>query len=210
MSKRLAILGSTGSIGTNTLKVVAAHADRLQVTGLAAGRQGDMLAAQARSCAPSWVYAASPDALAGKDIPPHCRVLTSPDELVAAVCADDVDTVLCAIVGTAGLRPVLEAIKAGKDIALASKEILVMAGALVSAAPPNPQPHPAGGQRTLRRLPMPGSAPATRTHTRHPHGQRRPFHNRPEVDLSRVSVDQALAHPTWSMGRKLPSTRRRS
>jgi len=204
MSKRLAILGSTGSIGTNTLKVVAAHADRLQVTGLAAGRQGDMLAAQARSCTPSWVYAASPDALAGRDLPPHCRVLTSPDELVAAVCADDVDTVLCAIVGTAGLRPVLEAIKAGKDIALASKEILVMAGALVSAA---------AAKSGSRILPVDSEHCAVfqclDLHPRHEltrvilTASGGPFHNRPEVDLSRVSVDQALAHPTWSMGRKI-------
>lgn len=204
MTKRLAILGSTGSIGTNTLKVVTAHSDRLSVTGLVAGSRGDALAAQARSYAPSWLYAAAPDALAGQELPPHCRVLSSQDELIAAVCADDVDIVLCAIVGTAGLRPVLEAIKAGKDIALASKEILVMAGALVTAA---------AAKSGSRILPVDSEHCAIfQCLDQHPrHELKRviltasggPFHNRPEVDLSRVSVDQALAHPTWSMGRKI-------
>ena len=204
MMKRLAILGSTGSIGTNTLKVVAAHADRLRVTGLAAGRQGDALAAQARDWAPNWVYAASADALTGKDLPPHCRVLSTADDLVAAVCADDVDMVLCAIVGTAGLHPVLEAIRAGKDIALASKEILVMAGALVNAA---------AAQSGSRILPVDSEHCAIfQCLDQHPRQEPKrviltasggPFHKRPDIDLSRVSVDQALAHPTWSMGRKI-------
>ncbi|MGI5925086.1 MAG: 1-deoxy-D-xylulose-5-phosphate reductoisomerase [Lentisphaeria bacterium] len=204
MTKRLAILGSTGSIGTSTLKVVSAHSERLSVTGLVAGSRGDALAAQARSYAPSWLYAATPDALAGQELPPHCRVLSSQDELVAAVCADDVDIVLCAIVGTAGLRPVLEAIKAGKDIALASKEILVMAGALVTAA---------AAKSGSRILPVDSEHCAIfQCLDQHPrHELKRviltasggPFHSRPELDLSRVSVDQALAHPTWSMGRKI-------
>ncbi|NMA46093.1 MAG: 1-deoxy-D-xylulose-5-phosphate reductoisomerase [Lentisphaerae bacterium] len=204
MTKRLAILGSTGSIGTSTLKVVSAHSERLSVTGLVAGSRGDALAAQARSYAPSWLYAATPEALAGQELPPHCRVLSSQDELVAAVCADDVDIVLCAIVGTAGLRPVLEAIKAGKDIALASKEILVMAGALVTAA---------AAKSGSRILPVDSEHCAIfQCLDQHPrHELKRiiltasggPFHSRPELDLSRVSVDQALAHPTWSMGRKI-------
>lgn len=204
MTKRLAILGSTGSIGANTLKVVSAHGDRLSVTGLAAGHRGDVLAAQAHTYAPSWLYAAAPDALAKQVLPPQCRILRSQDELVAAVCADDVNMVLCAIVGTAGLRPVLEAIKAGKDIALASKEILVMAGALVSAA---------AAKSGSRILPVDSEHCAIfQCLDQHPrHELKRviltasggPFHGRPEVDLSRVSVDQALAHPTWSMGRKI-------
>jgi 1-deoxy-D-xylulose-5-phosphate reductoisomerase len=204
MTKRLAILGSTGSIGKNAMRVISANSDRLQVTGLAAGRQGELMLTQAHACRPSWLYAAVPEALAGKKLPPGCRVLSSQDELVAAVCADDVDMVLCAIVGTAGLGPVLEAIKAGKDIALASKEILVMAGALVKAA---------AAKSGSRILPVDSEHCAVfQCLDQHPQQELKrviltasggPFHQRPELDLSKVSLAQALQHPTWSMGRKI-------
>lgn len=203
-TKHIAILGSTGSIGTNTLKVIAALGERYRVTGLAAGQQGALLAEQARAFAPNWVFAANPQSLQHQILPRNCRVLSTRDDLIAAVCADDVDMVLCAIVGTAGLQPVLQAIKAGKDIALATKEILVMAGALVTTAAA------ASGSRIL---------PVDSEHCavfqcldQHPRQELNrviltasggPFHAQPERDLNTVTVDQALAHPTWSMGRKV-------
>ncbi|HOG51571.1 MAG TPA: 1-deoxy-D-xylulose-5-phosphate reductoisomerase, partial [Lentisphaeria bacterium] len=113
MQKRLVILGSTGSIGTSAIRVIEHAAGRFQVTGLAAGRRTNALAAQARALQPAWVYASDAAGLAAADLPPKCRTLRDEEALCEAVSADDVDIVLCAIVGTAGLKPVLAALAAG-------------------------------------------------------------------------------------------------
>ena len=117
--KRLAILGSTGSIGCSALDVVRAHPDRLEIVGLAAGSNGARLREQQAEFKPSIT------ALAASD---------GSDGLIAVATHPDVDIVLCASSGTAALEAVLAAIEAGKTIALANKEVLVMAGALVTAA----------------------------------------------------------------------------
>lgn len=202
--KRVAVLGSTGSIGTNALRVIAGIPERCQIVGLAAGRRTGLLAEQARQFAPSWVYADAHGELAKEKLPAGCRVLHDFEELCAAVAADDIDIVLCAIVGTAGLQPALSALEAGKDLALASKEVLVMAGNLVTAAAKK------SGSKIL---------PVDSEHCAifqcldgHPRcGMRRviltcsggPFRDRPDVDFSKVTLAQALKHPTWSMGRKI-------
>lgn len=204
MTKRLAILGSTGSIGASTMRVLRHLPDKLRVTGLAAGQQVDALTAQAHEFRPKWVHAVRQKALQKAKLPVDCRVLTDEQELCQAVCGDDVDQVLCAISGTGGLRPVLAALAAGKDIALASKEILVMAGNLVTAAAK------AGGGRIL---------PVDSEHCAifqclegRPHlslhrliltASGGPFRHLPIADFPRVTLSQALAHPTWNMGRKI-------
>ncbi|MBR4416772.1 MAG: 1-deoxy-D-xylulose-5-phosphate reductoisomerase, partial [Victivallales bacterium] len=130
--KNVAVLGSTGSIGTNTLKVLRNNGERFHAIGLAAGRNVQRLAEQAEEFRPSWVYAEGD--VSSQRLPDGTHIIHSQDELCEAVAAKDVDIVLCAISGTAGLKPVLAAIQAGKDIALASKEVLVMAGAIVTEA----------------------------------------------------------------------------
>ncbi|MBQ9366695.1 MAG: 1-deoxy-D-xylulose-5-phosphate reductoisomerase [Victivallales bacterium] len=202
--KTIAILGSTGSIGTNTLKVVRALGDEYRVVGLAAGKNTTLLAQQAAEFTPEWVYAEDREGLRTQHLPAGCHQLADHEELCSAVCASNVDVVLCAIVGTAGLRPVLAAIEAGKRIALASKEILVMAGNLVTEA----------ARRTHAKL-----LPVDSEHCAifqcidgKPHDDVRriiltcsggPFRDRKELDLSTVTLEQTLHHPTWNMGRKI-------
>jgi len=202
--KRIAILGSTGSIGTNTLSVVDGMRARCTVTGLAAGRNTRLLAEQAAQYSPEWVYAEDTAALEKEQLPSGTEILTGQEALCEAVCADDVDIVLCAIVGTAGLRPVLAAIKAGKDIALASKEILVMAGGLVTAA---------ARQSGSRLLPVDSEHCAIfQCLDGKPHADLSrviltcsggPFRDKKDLDLGKVTLEQTLRHPTWTMGRKI-------
>ena len=202
--KTIAILGSTGSIGTSTLKVIRALGAEYRIVGLAAGKNTTLLAEQAAEFAPEWVYAEDKESLRTHSLPPKCRQLSDHSELCSAVCASNVDVVLCAIVGTAGLRPVLAAIEAGKRIALASKEILVMAGNLVTEA----------ARRTHAKL-----LPVDSEHCAifqcidgKPNDDVRriiltcsggPFRDRKDLDLSTVTLAQTLHHPTWNMGRKI-------
>ena len=207
--KTIAILGSTGSIGTNALKVIRALGSEHRVIGLAAGKNTTLLAQQATEFAPEWLYAEDGEGLQEKmqtiKGTAKPRLLANPQELCEAVCADHVDIVLCAIVGTAGLRPVLSAIQAGKRIALASKEILVMAGRLVTEA--------------VRQNPKAKLLPVDSEHCAifqclegKPHTEIQrliltcsggPFRAQKELDLSTVTLEQTLLHPTWNMGRKI-------
>src|SRR3954471_17707321 len=136
--KRIAILGSTGSIGRSALDVVDAHRDRLQVVGLAAGENADLLASQIERYRPSVAAMASGEAVDRlKQAGALARVAiggTGRDGLVAVASHPDVDLVLCASSGTEALEAVLAAIASGKTIALANKEVLVMAGAIVTDA----------------------------------------------------------------------------
>ena len=136
MSKRkLAILGSTGSIGTQTLEVVEQYPDHFSITVLSAGRNADLLIQQALKFKPAAVVVCEKaafekvrDTLQGKGI----EVLFGEDALVETVQRDDIDIVLTAVVGAVGLRPTVAAIESGKDIALANKETLVVAGELIT------------------------------------------------------------------------------
>jgi 1-deoxy-D-xylulose-5-phosphate reductoisomerase len=206
--KRIAILGSTGSIGQSALAVVDAHADRLQVIGLAAGENVDLLAAQVARYRPRLVAMASGDALdrlrqQGCDAG-VALAGTGRDGLVAVASHADVDLVLCASSGTDALEAVLAAIEHGKTIALANKEVLVMAGAIVTDAAarkgavilPVDSEHNAihqclhGRDRSeLRRLVLTASGG--------------PFRGRTPAQLADVTAEDALQHPTWRMGRKI-------
>ncbi|MFA6931252.1 MAG: 1-deoxy-D-xylulose-5-phosphate reductoisomerase [Lentisphaeria bacterium] len=201
--KRLAILGSTGSVGRQALKVALHFAESIDVVGLCAGHQTERLAEQLQQTGAAWALSQNNDTL-GRLAPDNTRILAGQDELCEILSGPNVDIVLCAIVGTAGLRPVLSAIKAGKTIALASKEILVMAGSLVmqeadksgSKILPVDSEHCAIFQclekqtpKSMKRILLTASGG--------------PFHNKPEIKLSEVTLEQALRHPTWNMGRKI-------
>ena len=130
----LALLGSTGSIGKSALAVARALPDRIRVSLLAAGKNWELLAEQAREFKPGCVCledAAHLDDLRAA-VPVGCKVISGREALCEAVAAPEITTVLCAIVGTGGLFPTLSAIRAHKTIALASKEVMVMAGCLVT------------------------------------------------------------------------------
>jgi 1-deoxy-D-xylulose-5-phosphate reductoisomerase len=208
VKKRVAILGSTGSIGTSALSVVDAHADRVEVVGLAAGGNVDLFARQIARYGPRTVAMASGAALdelktaLGGALPPCGGV--GAEGLVAVATDARVDLVLCASSGTAALEAVLAAIDAGKAIALANKEVLVMAGGLVMDA----------ARRTgVAILPVDSEHNAIHQclHGRAPGELRRliltasggPFRGRSLAALERVRAEDALKHPTWQMGPKI-------
>jgi 1-deoxy-D-xylulose-5-phosphate reductoisomerase len=208
---RLAILGSTGSIGHSALAVVDAHASMLQVVGLAAGTSAEAMALQVERYRPRAVVmatAAARDALrAGlsSGATAHLDLCgAGPEALVELVTRDDVDTVLCASSGTAALEAVVAAIKAGKRIALANKEVLVMAGRLVMDLArthgvdvlPVDSEHNAIHQCLHRR-----DASEVRRLILTASGG--PFRHLSAEALAHVTVAAALSHPTWRMGRKI-------
>src|SRR5262245_87453 len=200
--KRVVVLGSTGSIGTNTLDVIAALPDRFEVVGLAAKSRRDDLFEQAKRFRPRWVALAGgePDR---RGLPPGVEFLTAPDEVPRRVQAADVDVVVSAVVGAAGLKCTWAALEAGKTVALANKETLVVAGPLVMDL--------AAG-RGARLLPVDSEHSAIfQAIADRPAGVERvvltgsggPFRGRTARELQNVSVEEALAHPTWQMGPKI-------
>jgi len=206
--KRLAILGSTGSIGRSALAVVDAHPERLKVVALAAGDNAPLLAEQVHRYAPERVAMATGEgvdrlrAACGDDS--RVTMIGGADGLIAVATQPSVDIVICASSGTAALEAVLAAIAAGKTIALANKEVLVMAGALVTAA---------ARRHNVPILPVDSEHNAVHQclHGRSHHEVRRliltasggPFRDLTAAQLQRVTPDQALRHPTWQMGRKI-------
>lgn len=214
MRRTLTLLGATGSIGDSALDVVTRHPDRFTVAALAAHRNDAKLLALCRRFRPrvaalhdATAAHALSSALAAESIP--TRVVAGPDALLEVATLPDVDTVLAAIVGAAGLPATLAAARAGKRILLANKEALVMGGRLFMEAV-------ADGGATL--VPIDSEHNAVyqclpRDYARRPDdaGVRRivltasggPFHARPGVDFDAVTPDEACAHPKWSMGRKI-------
>jgi 1-deoxy-D-xylulose-5-phosphate reductoisomerase len=207
--KRIAILGSTGSIGQSALSVVAAHPDRLRVVALVAGGNAALLADQVGRFHPDVIAVATEGALAELrdrlEGQPSPRVLPCGRAgLVAAATHPDVDIVLCASSGTAGLEAALAAIDANKTLALANKEVLVMAGALMVEA---------ARRRGVAILPVDSEHNAIHQclHGRDPKDVRRviltasggPFRQFDMSALRRVTPEDALRHPTWRMGRKI-------
>jgi 1-deoxy-D-xylulose-5-phosphate reductoisomerase len=206
--KRIAILGSTGSIGRSALSVVDAHPDRLEIVALAAGENAALLADQVRKYRPRAVAVASgatrEDLVRRLGQGSGAAVADGADGLMAVATHQDVDLVLCASSGTAGLEAVLAAIDAGKTVALANKEVLVMAGALMMNA---------ARRRGVAILPVDSEHNAIHQclHGRAPGEVRRliltasggPFRRHSRADLEHVTPDDALRHPTWQMGRKI-------
>ena len=206
--KRVAILGSTGSIGRSALAVVDAHPTRLKVVSLAAGDNASLLAEQVARYRPEVVAMASGE---GVDrLRSKCGVDSlavagaGAAGLVAVATHPSADIVICASAGTAGLEAVLAAIEADKTIALANKEVLVMAGALVTAA---------ARRRGVAVLPIDSEHNAIHQclHQRQRVEVRRliltasggPFRDHSPEALERAGPDAALQHPIWQMGRKI-------
>ena len=209
--KGIAILGSTGSIGQSALAVVGSHPDRLRVVALAAGENSVRLAEQAARFEPDILAAATSSALALAVDELRRRDSTVPrasaygaEGLIAVATHPDADVVLFASSGTAGLDAVLAAIGAGKTIALANKEILVMAGPIVMEA---------ARRRGVQVLPVDSEHNAIHQclHARSAGELRRmiltasggPFRTLPAAHLHEVTPEDALRHPTWRMGPKI-------
>ncbi len=204
--KQLAILGSTGSIGTQTLDIVRDNPERFGVYAICANRSVDLLIQQAKEFHPEIVciadeslYPALQDAL--KDEP--CKVWAGADAIAEMVTFGPIDIVVAAMVGYAGLRPTMEAIKAGKTIALANKETLVVAGELICELArkhhtpilPVDSEHSAifqsliGEQAEIEKILLTASGG--------------PFRNFTLEQMEAVTPEQALQHPNWNMGAKI-------
>lgn len=205
--RRIAILGSTGSIGTQALQVVETHPGMFSVEVLTARRNAALLVEQARKFRPDSVviadeskYAEVREALEGTDV----KVYAGADAVAQVVTLPNVELVLTAMVGYSGLRPTVEAVKAGKDIALANKETLVVAGELVTrlveehrvAVLPVDSEHSAifqclAGERArgVEKLILTASGG--------------PFRGRTREELRGVTPEEALRHPNWKMGAKV-------
>jgi len=204
--KRLAILGSTGSIGTSTLDVVGAHPDAFEVVALAAGSNLDLLEQQVRRFAPPLVSLASETAareFRRRLASGRTEVTWGREGLLHAAAGTGADTVVSAIVGGAGLLPTMAALSAGKVVALANKESLVMAGELMTAE---------ARARGTRILPVDSEHSAIFQCLNGKIGQVRrivltasggPFRQRPMEAFARITPEDALQHPTWSMGKKI-------
>ena len=204
--KNIVILGSTGSIGKNAVKVALEHNDLFNVVGLVARNSVEALAEQTRELDCRTVITtdeAKYDELSSLT-PSGCEVLSGVEAVRKLVLRENVDLILCAIIGTGGLLPVIDALKAGKTVALASKEVLVMAGELVTAAAcegggqliPVDSEHSAvfqclkGNKNSrLNKIILTSSGGA--------------FRDFSTDEIAKASYEEALAHPTWDMGAKV-------
>ncbi|MBN2217944.1 MAG: 1-deoxy-D-xylulose-5-phosphate reductoisomerase [Pirellulales bacterium] len=205
--KQVAVLGSTGSIGRNTLEVIAGSAGRLQVAALSAHGNVPLLIAQAAAVRPRWVVATDPGAAKSADwsgLPDETERIVGPEGLGRVAAEPEVDMVVSAIVGIAGLVGTWAALAAGKRVALANKESLVVGGGLVTQLARDNQAKiipvdsehsavfqalAAGRREEVRRIILTASGG--------------PFRNHAADQLAGVTVEEALAHPTWAMGPKI-------
>src|SRR5205809_3931078 len=204
--KNVVLLGSTGSIGASTLKVAEDLPDRIRLVGLAAGNNAELLAKQTLKHRPEAVSINEP--ARAREIQTilgaTTRVYAGNDGLLELATLPAADIVLIAIVGTAGLQPALAAIRAGKDIAVASKEILVMAGETVMT---EARKH---GVKVLA-VDSEHSAIFQCLDGKPPSSVRRlwltasggPFRTTPKAEFAQITVERALKHPSWVMGRKI-------
>ena len=205
--RNVVILGSTGSVGRSTLEVISQSQGRLRAFGLTAHKRLGALEQQAAQAEPSWVVATDcglAEDYAWSQLPPQTQLLTGSEGIETLVAHPEVDIVVAAIVGSAGLRGTWAALQAGKTVALANKEALVMAGPLVmqlareqqATILPIDSEHSAvfqllekSGRKGLERIILTASGGAFRDYT--------------TEQLQQVSVDDALTHPTWDMGPKI-------
>jgi len=206
--KRIVLLGATGSIGESALKVAHDIPERIEIIGLAAHRNAKKLAAQANLFRPKAVCLVDESGLAelraGLEFAP--QIFSGEGGLTEIACLNEAEMVLVAIVGTGGLRPTLAAIEAGKDVAVASKEILVMAGEIVMKAADRKNVHvlPVDSEHNaifqcldgrgepcgdIRRLILTASGG--------------PFRATPASAFESIKPEEALRHPTWNMGPKI-------
>jgi 1-deoxy-D-xylulose-5-phosphate reductoisomerase len=205
--KVLSILGSTGSIGTQTLDIVRANKDELRVAALAAGSNIDLLEKQIREFHPELVAVFDEkraEELKKRTAGLNVKIAGGMDGVIEAACIDGPDTVVTSMVGMIGIRPTIAAIKAGKDIALANKETLVCAGHIIM---------PMAKEYNVSILPVDSEHSAI---FQSMNGENRkriskilltasggPFRGKKREELKEMTVEDALKHPNWSMGRKI-------
>jgi 1-deoxy-D-xylulose-5-phosphate reductoisomerase len=204
--KNVVLLGSTGSIGTSTIKVADDLPDQIRLIGLAAGNNVDLLLEQTRKHKPAAVSISDPSKAneLRNILGTSAEVFSGNEGLLKLATLPAADIVLIAIVGTAGLQPALAAIRAGKDIAIASKEILVMAGETVMSEARK------YGVRVLA-VDSEHSAifqcldgkPSDSVRKMWLTASGGPFRKTPKADFASITVEQALKHPSWVMGKKI-------
>jgi 1-deoxy-D-xylulose-5-phosphate reductoisomerase len=205
--KNVAVLGSTGSIGRNALEVIAASGGKLRAAALSAHTNAALLAHQARQFRPKWIAlsdSATAETADLANLPKPIEVIAGPQALEQIAAEPTIDVVLTAIVGSAGLRGTFAALEAGTRVALANKETMVVAGPLVrnlasrrgAQIVPVDSEHSAifqclqaGRREEVKRIVLTASGG--------------PFRNHSLDQMARVTVDQALRHPTWTMGAKI-------
>jgi len=204
--KNVVLLGSTGSIGTSTVKVAEDLPDQVRLIGLAAGGNVGLLAEQTHLHHPSTISIADETLLPelSKCIPDTVEIYSGDEGLIHLATLPEADIVLIAIVGTAGLKPALAAIRAGKDIAVASKEILVMAGEIVMReARENGVKVLAVDSEHSAIFQCLDGKPAESIRSIWLTASGGPFRETPPEEFAEITVDQALKHPSWVMGRKI-------
>ena len=205
--RRIALVGATGTIGVNCLDVASHLPDRVTVVGISGHGNIDRLVEQTLAHRPEWVAVTDPSraAEARDRLPEGTRLLVGEDALARAIGAPDIDMVVCAIVGAAGLNSAWAALEAGKDIALANKETLVVAGSLVTDL---------AQRRGARLIPVDSEHSALFQLLREPGalghverlvltGSGGPFRGKTREQLENVTPEEALNHPTWRMGPKI-------
>ena len=205
MTTRVAVMGSTGSIGTQTLDVVAAEAGEFEVVALGASSSVDLLIEQAKAARPAVVAIADETkaAAVANGVPPGTDVVAGADALALACVGADV--VVNGVVGFAGLSVTLAALEAGKRLALANKESLIAAGPVVarSRATPGAELVPVDSEHCAVHQCLRANDNAERLSRIVLTASGGPFRGRTRADLTEVTIDDALAHPTWSMGPKI-------
>jgi len=204
--KQIAVLGSTGSIGTSALEVIEASEGRLRAIALSAHSRLDQLLAQAKRVRPSWVIATDESAASfdWSGLPTECELLVGAEALVEVVSSDEVDVVLAAIVGRAGLESTWAALEHKKTVALANKETLVMAGQLVTqlARQKSAQLLPVDSEHSaIFQALQAGKGPEVERLILTASGG--PFRGLSADELKQVTVAEALEHPVWDMGPKI-------
>ena len=205
--KRVTILGATGSIGTQTLDVISQNSDDFEVVALTASESVEKMAELIQRFCPSYAVMKNEEKAEElrKLLPNHsCEILYGMDGFVAVSTLPNVDVVVAAMVGMIGLRPVMEAIRAGKDIALANKETLVTAGHIIM---------PLAKEYGVSILPVDSEHSAifqclngekkSQIETLFLTASGGPFRHGTKEELEKVTVEQALMHPNWSMGAKI-------
>ena len=205
--KRVTILGATGSIGTQTLDVISQNSDDFEVVALTASESVEKMAELIQRFCPSYAVMKNEEKAGElrKLLPNHsCEILYGMDGFVAVSTLPNVDVVVAAMVGMIGLRPVMEAIRAGKDIALANKETLVTAGHIIM---------PLAKEYGVSILPVDSEHSAifqclngekkSQIETLFLTASGGPFRHGTKEELEKVTVEQALMHPNWSMGAKI-------
>lgn len=205
--KRIAVLGSTGSIGTNTLDVIASHSQEMQLIAITAHNSWEQLARQSQQFHPRWTVLSNPElnsVVQQESFSHSTELLFGADKIERVAASDEVDVVICGIVGAAGLRGAWAAVEAGKTVGIANKETLVVAGPLIMELA-------AQNQATLLPVDSEHNAIFQALQAGHPKDVKRviltasggPFRGATQAELKEVTPEKALAHPTWDMGPKI-------